>query len=224
MIRYAKLDLMVDIVRLQREVSSLGEEWKPHFNTMHYEGGWTVLPLRAPGGRSGGIVPDLMGDEQYMDTPLMQSFPSVQQLLGSIHCPVLSVRFLNLQSGAIIKPHRDHDLSFENGEARLHFPVFTNDKVEFYVDDELLHMHEGSCWYINANLMHRVTNGGDTDRIHLVVDCEVNDWLKDVFTRAEKSDKPDEDNREQLLKVIEELKRQNTEASQQLVRELEKSM
>lgn len=224
MIRYAKIDLAVDTTGLQQQVAALGDGWKPHFNTMYYEGEWTVLPLRVAGGRMDQIAADLMGNEEYMDTALMPSFPSVQALLQQLHCPILSVRFLNLKSGAVIKPHRDHELSFENGEARLHFPVFTNDQVAFFIEDERVQMRAGECWYINANLMHSVANPSPADRIHLVVDCVVNDWLKELFEGAYKSYVPKEASRAQLLRVIAELKTQDTDIARQLIAQLEREV
>ena len=38
-----------------------------------------------------------------------------------------------------------------------------------------LPMGEGECWYINFNLPHRIHNRGTTDRVHLVIDCVLND-------------------------------------------------
>lgn len=222
MIRFAKLSLSLDIPRLQSEVKALSQSWSPHFNIKHYEGGWTVLPLRAPGGKADQIIPDLINDAAYMDTPLMESCGAVKELLQQMHCPLLSVRFLNLQAGAIIKPHRDHELAFENGEARLHFPVFTNDAVEFFVEEELVRMREGDCWYINANLTHSVANKGDKDRIHLVVDCEVNDWLRDIFEQGEIHYAAPDDT--QLLQVIEELRLQGTETSIKLAETLQQQL
>jgi hypothetical protein len=32
--------------------------------------------------------------------------------------------------------------------------------------------------------MHRAANRGDTDRVHLVIDAAVNDWLAALFTAA----------------------------------------
>ncbi|MCH5717684.1 aspartyl/asparaginyl beta-hydroxylase domain-containing protein [Niabella hibiscisoli] len=125
--------------------------WKAHFNTSHYRREWTVLPLRTPGGKD-PIVPDLMGEQSYADTAHMQYFPSVGSLLRSFGCLVQSVRFLNLKVGASVKPHRDHELAFEIGEARLHFPIITNPDVTFSVEDNRLNMQPGECWYINANL------------------------------------------------------------------------
>ena len=42
----------------------------------------------------------------------------------------------------------------------------------------------GETWYLNVNLPHSVTNGGDEPRVHLVVDCEVNGWLRELFSAS----------------------------------------
>ena len=99
-------------------------------------------------------------------------------------CPLQSVRFLKLAAGSRIREHRDLNLAYEDGELRLHIPVRTNAQVEFYLNNKLLTLHEGECWYLNFNLPHRVVNGGATDRIHLVLDCVVNDWLREQFAAA----------------------------------------
>jgi hypothetical protein len=45
-------------------------------------------------------------------------------------------------------------------------------------------MQPGECWYLNFDLPHRVQNLGATDRVHLVVDCQVNDWLRAMIASA----------------------------------------
>jgi hypothetical protein len=57
-------------------------------------------------------------------------------------------------------------------------PVSTEAGVEFYLDGELMPMEPGECWYLNLDLPHRVQNLGTQDRVHLVVDCVVDDWLR----------------------------------------------
>jgi quercetin dioxygenase-like cupin family protein len=42
-------------------------------------------------------------------------------------------------------------------------------------------MREGESWYVNFNLPHRVLNLGETARVHLVLDCVLNDWLRSQF-------------------------------------------
>ena len=46
-------------------------------------------------------------------------------------------------------------------------------------------MQEGEAWYLNFNLPHRVKNGSSSDRLHLVMDCTVNDWLTAQLQDAE---------------------------------------
>lgn len=222
MICFAKIPL-VPPGSIAAELDCYPSNWQSHFNTLHYQGEWTVLPLRAPAGKD-SIVPDLMAEQTYTDTAHMQYFPSVGLLIRSLNCPVQSVRFLNLKAGAEIKSHRDHELAFEKGEVRLHFPIVTNANVEFYVEDTRLYMQPGECWYINANLTHRVSNKGNTDRVHLVIDCLVNDWLRELFIHADKQTKEEEMDTEKQKQIIASLRLQNTPTAAQLADELEKKL
>jgi mannose-6-phosphate isomerase-like protein (cupin superfamily) len=225
MVRYAKLMLPFDIKAMQTELSAAAEEWQPHINTYHYNGSWTVLALRSPGGEHKNIVPELMGKHnEYLDTAYMAHFPSVKKLLSTINCPVMSARFLNLQAGAVIKEHRDAELAFEKGEARLHFPVITNPDIEFYCENERVFLQEGECWYLNANLPHRVSNPSDSDRIHLVVDCEVNDWLTGMINSSANIAYKKETVDNNLLNMIKHLRYQNTKASNKYADELDKKV
>lgn len=218
MIRYGKLNINIDIDALKTETGKFinNTNWHPHFNTYYFEGDWEVLSLRSPGGNTESIIPDLIHNSEYEDTPLLTEFPSVQLLISNLKCPVMSVRLLNLKAGAVIKPHRDHELCFEKGEARIHFPVFTNPGVAFFVDDDQIQMREGECWYINANRLHRVSNSGNEDRIHLVIDCKVNDWMKNVFENAEKVYAEVSENEDEIRKIIAELRLQNSETSNRI--------
>ncbi|MFI5137330.1 MAG: aspartyl/asparaginyl beta-hydroxylase domain-containing protein [Sphingobacteriales bacterium] len=225
MVRFAKLALSFDVKPVQSELSASGEEWQPHVNNYCYTGSWNVLAVRSPGGEHKNIVPELMGKHsEYLDTIYMEHFPSVKKLLSGLHCPIMAARFLNLKAGAVIKEHIDNELAFEKGEARLHFPVFTNPDVEFYSEDKRIVLQEGECWYLNANLPHRVANNGNTDRIHLVVDCTVNDWLRDLINTSDKISIKKETVDDNLLNMIKQLRYQNTEASNKLADELDQKV
>lgn len=185
-IRVAQLDLPVDAGALQSEVAALPDRWNPHFQTNHYDGEWTVLPLRTIDGRLDERLPFPLdgGPATYAATPLLDHCPEIRRFLNALGCPVMSARLLNLKRGAVIKPHQDLGLAYEQGEARVHVPIFTNPEVDFVIDRQRVVMEPGSCWYINANLTHSVDNWGATDRIHLVVDCTVDDWLRTQFAAA----------------------------------------
>lgn len=56
--------------------------------------------------------------------------------------------------------------------------------MEFFLNGERVLMLAGECWYINANLPHKVENRGEANRVHLVVDCVVDDWLRSLVASA----------------------------------------
>jgi len=226
MICYAKLDVEVPVKQLQHEIGRLleSDDWRPHYNQKHYDGDWNVLPLRTPGGDVTKPFAELMNNNSFIYTELMKLLPSAEKVLDKLHCEKLSVRLLNLKAGAIIKEHRDYDLAFEHGEARLHIPIFTNKKVEFYVNGDLVTMNEGECWYINANLPHRVANKGASDRIHLVIDCKVNDWLKAILENSEKKCRDEAQDKDLQKNIIQSLRMHGTETSNILADKMEKEL
>jgi ribosomal protein S18 acetylase RimI-like enzyme len=180
-----KLPLQFDVLRLQADLARiLTEEYVPHFNTAYYQGDWSAVPLRSVAGRTDHIYPDPTARDAFADTPLLARCPYVRETLAALRCPQQAVRFLRLKAGSAIKEHRDHQLGFTDGEIRLHIPVATNPGVEFVLNQVRVVMHPGECWYLNFNLPHRVANHSTTDRIHLVVDCVVNDWLRDLLLAA----------------------------------------
>ena len=222
-VRFARLDVLVDLASLRKDVAALPDRWSPHFQKAHSDGGWTVLPLRSIGGSEDETLPFALGNPlvEYRATPLLAQCPAIARFLDSLGCTLMSARLLNLKPGAAIKPHRDADLAFENGEARLHVPLFTNPHVEFVIDDERVVMEPGSCWYINANLTHRVANRGDTDRIHLVVDCVVDGGLRQRFADAEASCSEVRRDPRDVRQMIDLLRAMDTPTSRALVARLE---
>lgn len=165
-----------------------------------------------------------MENESFRDTPLMNQCLAIKSLLSELHCPMMTARLMNLKAGSVIKEHRDHDLAFEKGEARLHFPLFTNPMVMFYINGIRVIMQEGECWYVNVNLPHKVANLGNQDRIHLVVDCRVNAWLKQLFAQADKAEVAENRQNEKMQRMIQELRFQNTVTSKKLADELEQKL
>lgn len=63
-------------------------------------------------------------------------------------------------------------------------PVSTNPGVEFHLDGALVDMAPGEAWYLDLNRRHAVVNDGPQSRVHLVVDCVVDDWLRDMIAAA----------------------------------------
>jgi hypothetical protein len=136
------------------------------------------------------------------------------------------VRLLQLAVGAEIKPHSDNCLGYEDGSFRLHIPIITNSEVEFILDGTRLVMNEGECWYIDANFIHSVANKGSQDRIHLVIDGIKNDWTDNMFYKEAAPHQFIKPARimsgEQKKLMIAELKKMNTPAANEILKNMEK--
>lgn len=190
---FALLAQVPNSLSLQQELNALLlQDWLPHVNQRDYrqgdQGGWDVLPLRcaAEYQTAHPILQafSIATQEYWQDLPCLESSPALLSVLKSLACPVKSVRLMRLHAGAEIKPHRDLGLSLEQGEARLHLPLQTNDALNFYVDEKRVPMQAGDLWYINADQVHWVENKGQDARINLVIDCEVNTWLRELVYAA----------------------------------------
>lgn len=180
-----RLPLQFDPARMQHEVKALlGDGFIPHFNDQYYSGNWSALALRSVGGLPDQIFPDTTRANGFADTPHLARCPYIRSILEQFQCPLLSVRLLRLSAGSVVREHRDLNLGYEDGEIRLHIPVVTNPDVEFLLNRERVRMGEGECWYNNLSLPHSVANRGTHDRIHLVIDMQVNEWVTRLLRSA----------------------------------------
>jgi hypothetical protein len=173
-----KLPLSFDPANLQADLDRIDPaEWLTHFNTQYFEGGWTGVALRAAPGNAQTLHVDPAA-QKFVDTTAMLRCPNIARAVAMLQCPLKSVRLLKLTAGSSIREHRDDDLGWEAGELRLHVPIITNAEVEFFLNGQRVVMKEGECWYLDLSLPHRVENRSNADRIHLVIDCLLNDWLR----------------------------------------------
>lgn len=175
-----KLPQRFDAALLKADLARIGpESWVAHFNQRDYEGDWRVASLRSVGGKANHIFSDsTVKVEDYAATPLLSQTPYFAAVLAEFQCPQTSVRLMSLGAGSRIREHKDWTIDYESGDARLHVPVVTSPAVEFYLSGERIVMNEGEAWYLDFFEPHSVFNGGPAERIHLVLDCVVNDWLR----------------------------------------------
>jgi hypothetical protein len=224
-IKYLRLPLQFDILKLRQDLLNLQQQnWQLHYQTLHYEGNWSALPLRSIDGRVDQIMISPHNNAQYCDTPFLDSSDYFREVLQTFKCPLLAVRLLKLNAGAIIKSHRDNALNFENGEIRLNIPIITHPQVDFYLDKERISLQEGECWYMNFNLLHHIENNSPINRVHLVIDAKVNDWVKTMFAsgevvnRKDISNIPDEETKKQIILSLRSL---NTPVSNKMADDME---
>jgi hypothetical protein len=182
-----RLPFTFDPDLLARDLAGLSTVgWTKHFVQQNYDGDWSVIPLR---GKAGATHPVMMiySDptcREFADTPMLAACPYFRQVLASFAAPLRAVRLMRLTVGSVIKEHNDFELSFEEGTVRIHVPVVTNPEVEFYLNHRRVVLEAGSAWYLRLSDPHSVANRGTADRVHMVIDAEVNDWVRDVLATA----------------------------------------
>jgi hypothetical protein len=182
-----RLPLSFDPARLRADLERLEQDrWTRHYVPQNYEGDWSVLPLRFAKGATHPIkmiYADPTATE-FVDGPNLAASPYLTEVLAHFTCPMQAARLMRLTPGSMIKEHSDHDLAADWGKARIHIPVTTNPDVEFMLNDVPVAMAPGSVWYLRLADPHRVANRGTEDRVHLVIDCTMNDWLENLLQAA----------------------------------------
>jgi hypothetical protein len=182
-----RLPLAFDPRLLAGDLAHLSsQEWIRHYVKQNYDGDWSVIPLRGPAGET-HPVRMIYADptaRSFVDTPLLDGCGYFRQVLDSFRCTLHTVRLMRLGPGSLIKEHTDFDLSFEDGMVRVHIPIATNDGVEFYLNKERVVLEAGSAWYLRLSDPHSVVNRGSADRVHMVIDAEVNGWVEALLESA----------------------------------------
>ncbi|MEM9548823.1 MAG: aspartyl/asparaginyl beta-hydroxylase domain-containing protein [Bacteroidota bacterium] len=224
--KHLKLPFQFDEKQLLSDLDKvLEKEWKDHFNQRVYSGDWKSIALYAPNGNPNDIFASRAEPAPIMPTMFLSDCEYFQKVFAHFKCELLSVRLLNLGPGSYIKPHRDHDLGYENGCFRLHIPIKTNPNVEFILGDVLLPMKPGECWYTNVNYEHSVVNRGNTDRVHLIIDGQRNEWSDALFFALASKEslltlEPITYDENTMAQIIQELEYTKPEGYQQIINDM----
>ncbi|MBQ4851593.1 aspartyl/asparaginyl beta-hydroxylase domain-containing protein [Pseudoalteromonas sp. MMG012] len=187
---FAQLDLSLEGLELSSDIEAAkSHDWVSHVNTSCYDGDWDVLPLIIPKEHlDSHIILQAFShncESPWVESQYLKRLPSIRALIARFECDVLSVRLMRLHPNSYIKPHRDQGLSLEtSSQARIHIPLEISPEVQFQVDGATAPMAVNSVWYINADAEHSVKNTGDTSRINLVIDCNVNEWLFNLIMNS----------------------------------------
>ncbi|MEP6388717.1 MAG: aspartyl/asparaginyl beta-hydroxylase domain-containing protein [Halioglobus sp.] len=105
------------------------------------------------------------------------------------------VLIAKLRAGGRILTHADHVYSLIKCN-RHHVPLITNEHAVFTIGGEDKVMRQGEMWEINNATTHSVYNGGDEDRIHLIVD-----WVPSKTVRPQDRVKPQQESQQSAAKT-----------------------
>lgn len=193
-------------VRALRD-EAVGFDFASHYSTYNKADSWSAVALRGffddplriekpmeMSRKWKGEHADELGNE-VRDTPLRAQLPTLERILELIpNASLERVRLMRLApGGGELARHADitdADAGAAVGRVvRIHVPLVTNPFVIFQSWDldgvaRSAHMEVGRAWYLDVRKAHTAVNGGDSERIHLVVDAVANEELVDVLRGA----------------------------------------
>ncbi len=182
-----QLPFKFDVEKMLVEAHALKQE--------HYEY-YKVIPLRSPAHLVDTSLPFPPPTDDYadgswtnwMDTPSLKKAPYLKSIIDTFsqYTTVNLVRLLFLAPNAVVNEHTDPTLALEEEKSmiRLTIPIDNNEGVEFFLNETLVPMKVGECWYLRLSDTHRVINKGTTDRINLTIDVIPNDKIIEIINNV----------------------------------------
>lgn len=184
-----QLPFHFDVEKMREEITAL------ELSEYNY---YSVIPMRSPAYQVDASIPMPPPTDDYadgswtdwLDTKYMKKCPYIRSVVDTFseHTTVNLVRILRLGPGEIVKEHTDPTLAIQVPKSmiRLTVPIWSGDEVDFYLNDEVVEMQPGECWYLRLSDPHRVENHGTTDRINLTIDMIPNEWLTKLVFEHDK--------------------------------------
>lgn len=182
-----RLPFTFDVEKMLAEAQALQNDQYEYYK---------VLSLRAPAHLADTSLPYPPPATDYadgswtdwMNTSYLEKSPYLKSIVDTFSefTTVNLVRLLFLAPNSIVKEHTDPTLAIEEEKSmiRLTIPIGTNEGVSFILNDNVVPMQMGECWYLRLTNPHRVNNNGATDRINLTIDVIPNATIIDMITKA----------------------------------------
>lgn len=160
---FVQLPLHFDAKKLAAEIGAFDAScWRKH--PQNFPGNF-ALPLISVNGDPG--VDAINGPMR--PTAYLERCPYLTQVLHRLGAVWGRTRLMKLSGHAEVTPHADVSYYWRE-RARVHVPIVTKPNVRFICGDAEVNMAAGECWIFDTWRSHRVINGDDDERIHLVAD------------------------------------------------------
>lgn len=125
---------------------------------------------------------ELVRPEQYSEPhfaefyPAWHALPALRPLVFGIMAKVEAVylggiMLTRLPAGSEILPHVDGGWHADYMNTKAYVILQANDACVNYCGSESVVMHAGEAWRFDNDVVHSVVNGGDADRIAMILTC-----------------------------------------------------
>lgn len=183
-----KLPVTFDYSKLQAEYKALNLTGFTYYN---------VIPLRSPAHLVDTSLPFPPPADDYadgswtdwLDTEELKMSSYLSEVVNyfKANTKVTLVRMLRLAPKSTVDEHRDLTLGLEveKSVVRLTVPIFSNDEIQFFLNQTEVPLQLGECWYMRLTDPHKVVNNSEEERVNLTIDMIPNEWLVDLIKRGE---------------------------------------
>lgn len=159
---------------VQHEVANLDTQWTNVYSDYH-TGGWQTLSLL---NRTSKPTDTIIEDCEPVETSLLKQMPETHALLRGLDFRYMWARLARLEVSAFMHEHRDYQELKNVRRLRLHIPVITNPFSSIVIDRTRIHLALGYIWKLNPIHRHAAANFGKEPRIHIILDCYVDEALE----------------------------------------------
>lgn len=157
--------------RARHEVSTARIDWTAEYSD-YQSGGWWTASLLNESGDPGDVV---IRDCQPRPTRLLERLPHVQRLLDGVSLTIMWARLARLSPNSFLWEHRDYGDLNQVDRCRLHIPLSTCDSAFMIIGGQRVHLAAGNVWRLTPTIPHGACNLYGPDRIHVIIDCYVDD-------------------------------------------------
>ncbi|KAK1252726.1 hypothetical protein MKX08_003913 [Trichoderma sp. CBMAI-0020] len=163
---------------MEGEVSSANIPYETVYREFQ-SGGWQTALLYTPeGGHRDGTV----RDGAAIPTELVRKLPAIYKFLENLGLDYFTVRIARNGPDSWLWEHQDYnELDAQKSRLRLHVPLSSSPRALFHFDDSAICMASGWVWKLNPTASHAISNTGLEPRTHLILDCYVNQRLREML-------------------------------------------
>lgn len=165
------------IEKMEREIALLDIPWSEAY-TDYQSSGWKTISLMNQSGQSEDVV---IGDGSAIETDIMSFLPTLKSYINFLPLHYMWVRLAKLEPNSFLWEHKDYTDLSDRKRLRFHLPISTNKSSLLILLGHQVHLGKGYLWKLDPQVAHGACNMGPSARIHLIIDCYVDDILENLL-------------------------------------------
>ena len=166
------------LAKMRGEILSEPLGWQEEYSE-YQSGGWQTISLMNKSGKASDVR---ISDAIAEPTDVLSRLPATHDYLRALDLSYMWVRLANMKPGACLWEHVDYAELNDRPRLRLHVPLTEERNAYLIIRGYKVHMNFGYLWKLDPRTNHASVNQGVRDRIHMIMDCYVDEKLAALVT------------------------------------------